>query len=42
MAWTTPKTYTGVILSSSDMNTYQRDNINETAPAKVAADGDLL
>ena len=27
MAWTAPKTYTAAVLSVSEMNTYQRDNL---------------
>lgn len=43
MAWTNPKTWAfEEIPSSADMNTYQRDNLLETAPAKVAAAGDLV
>ncbi len=42
MAWTTPKTYTGVPLTSAEMNTYQRDNLLETAPAKATAADELF
>lgn len=43
MAWTTPKTYTaGNTLTAAELNTYQRDNMNETAPAVATAAGNLI
>ena len=41
MAWTAPRTWvTGEIVTSSNMNTHVRDNLLETAPAKVATAGE--
>lgn len=43
MAWTAPKTFTsGAILTSADLNTFLRDNLNETAPAKATAAGQIF
>lgn len=42
MAWTAPRTWvTDEIPGASEMNTHVRDNMNETAPAKVTTKGDL-
>jgi hypothetical protein len=36
MAWTSPMTFvSGGVLTAAQMNTYLRDNFNETAPAKA-------
>lgn len=36
MAWTAPKTWvSGTALTAADLNTFVRDNLNETAPAKA-------
>ena len=43
MAWTSPRTYTtGELITASILNTHVRDNLNETAPAKVTTAGDIL
>ncbi len=43
MAWTTPMTYTdGVALTAAQMNTYIRDNLNETMVAKATAEGSMF
>lgn len=43
MAWTNPKTYVvSAVLTAAEMNTYQRDNMLETAPAKVTTAGDIV
>lgn len=43
MAWTTPRTWTtGEIVTAANMNTHVRDNLLETAPAKITTLGDLL
>ena len=43
MAWTTPRTWTtGEIVTAAYMNTHIRDNLLETAPAKVTTTGDLI
>lgn len=43
MAWTTPRTWTtGEIVTAAYMNTHVRDNLLETAPAKVTTLGDLI
>ncbi len=40
MAWVTPKTWVaGVVVSASDLNTYLRDNLNETMAAKATTAG---
>jgi hypothetical protein len=40
MAWTAPFTATdGSVLTAADWNTYVRDNLNETAPAKATTEG---
>ena len=42
-SWTAPKTYTaGAVLTAADLNTYQRDNFLETAPAKATAGGGYI
>lgn len=43
MAWTTPRTWTtGELVTAALLNTHLRDNLNETAPAKVTALGQLV
>ena len=43
MAWTTPRTYTtGEVITKAILDTHVRDNLNETAPAKVTTAGDLV
>jgi len=43
MAWTAPRTYvTGEVVTAAILNTDVRDNLNETGPAKVTTDGDML
>lgn len=43
MAWTTPKTFTaGELVGSTDLNPYLRDNMNQTAPAKSTAAGQIF
>lgn len=43
MAWTAPRTWVvGEVLTASLLNTHLRDNINETAPAKVTTAGDTV
>lgn len=43
MAWTTPGTaVTGAVLTASFWNTHVRNNMRETAPAKVTTEGDIL
>lgn len=43
MAWTTPRTYTtGELVTAAILNTHVRDNLLETAPAKITNIGDLL
>lgn len=44
MAWTTPKSWTNDTdaLNQSNLNTHIRDNLNETAPAKAVAAGDIF
>ncbi len=43
MAWTAPITFTsGSVLTAAQLNTYLRDNLNETAPAKFTAAGQLF
>ena len=43
MAWNTPFTaQVGVTIKASDWNTYARDNLNETAVAKVTTAGDMV
>lgn len=40
MSWTAPKTFTAnTVLTAADLNTYLRDNLNETAPAKCTSSG---
>ena len=42
-SWTAPKTYTvGSILTASEKNTYERDNMLETATAKVTTAVDIV
>jgi hypothetical protein len=43
VSWTAPQTFvTGTILTASALNTNLRDNLLETAPAKVTTAGDLV
>lgn len=43
MAWTTPRTYTtGELVTAAILNTHVRDNLLETAPAKVTTAGDII
>ncbi len=43
MAWTAPRTYTtDEVIDKTILDTHVRDNLLETAPAKVAASGDLV
>lgn len=42
MSWTNPKTWLSAVLSAADMNTHVRDNLLETAPAKVTTAGDIV
>lgn len=40
MAWTAPITFvSNTVLTAAQMNTYLRDNLNETAPAKATTPG---
>ena len=42
MAWTTPLTWaSGRIVTAADLNTYIRDNQNQTAPAIFSSQGDI-
>ena len=43
MAWTAPMTFVaGTVLTAAQLNTYLRDNMLETAPAKASARGQLF
>lgn len=43
MAWTAPITFAAAaVLTAAQLNTNLRDNLNETAPAKVTTAGDLV
>lgn len=43
MAWTTPMTFTsGSVLTAAQLNTYVRDNSNETAAAKATTAGRIF
>lgn len=43
MSWTSPRTWVAnEVVTASLMNTHVRDNLLETAPAKVSAAGDIL
>lgn len=43
VAWTSPMTYTaGATLTAAQLNTYLRDNLNETAVAKATTAGSLF
>ncbi len=43
MAWTSPRTWiAGETVTASLLNTHLRDNLLETAPAKVTAAGDIV
>lgn len=43
MAWTSPTTFTeGAVLTAAEMNTYVRDNMLETAPAKATTAGGIF
>ncbi len=42
-SWTSPRTWvTGELVTASIMNTHIRDNLNETSPALVTTEGDIL
>ena len=41
-SWTTPKTYSvGAVGTAAERNTYERDNLLETVPAKLTAAGEV-
>lgn len=43
MSWTSPRTWSASeVVTATIMNTHVRDNLSETAPAKVSAKGDLV
>lgn len=43
MAWTSPITFAaGEVLTAAQLNTYLRDNLNETAPAKATTPGGIF
>ena len=43
MAWTSPKTWVALAqLTAAQLNTHLRDNLLETAPAKVTTKGDIV
>jgi len=43
MAWTTPRTWVNLeVPTSTIFNAHVRDNLNETAPAKVSVKGDIV
>jgi hypothetical protein len=43
VAWTSPMTFSsGAVLTAAQLNTYLRDNSNETAPAKATGAGGLI
>lgn len=43
MAWTSPLTWAvGQLVTAAQLNTHLRDNMNETAPAKVTTAGDIV
>lgn len=43
MAWTSPMTFTAnTTLTAAQLNTYLRDNMNETAAAKATATGNIF
>ncbi len=43
MAWSSPITFvTGETLTAAQLNTYVRDNLNETAPAKATTPGGIF
>ena len=43
MAWSAPMTaVSGSVLTAAQFNTYVRDNLNETAPAKATAAGQIF
>jgi len=43
MSWTAPRTWvTGELVTATLMNTHLRDNLLETAPAKVTTAGDIV
>lgn len=42
MTWTAPKTWSDAVLTAAELNEQLRDNMLETAPAKVSAAGDLI
>ena len=42
MTWTTPRIWVAEFVSFALLNTHLRDNLNETAPAKVTTAGDTI
>ena len=43
MVWSAPATWTvGQVVTAANLNTHLRDNLLETAPAKVTTDGDIV
>ena len=43
MAWTAPRTWAaGEVVTAALLNTHVRDDLLETAPAKVTTKGDLV
>lgn len=43
MAWTSPKTFTAnTVLTAAELNTYLRNNLLETAPAKATTTGSMF
>lgn len=43
MAWTSPRTWVALeTVTASQLNTHLRDNLLETAPAKVTTQGDMI
>lgn len=43
MAWTSPMTFAAnAVLTAAQLNTHLRDNLNETAPAKATAAGQIF
>lgn len=43
MAWTAPKTWVAnAILTAAELNVHLRDNLSETAPAKVSVPGQII
>lgn len=42
MPWTNPKTFVPGVLTAADLNTYLRDNMNETMVGKASAPGRMF